>query len=164
MVLTPGEADLLRDLVEQIRLLLEHPDPDDPVRQRLFPAAVTGDDAEDAELRGLVYDDLLTGRLVGLEELVGYLDGGRRVRAGLQVDLQAEQAALVLGVLNDVRLALGARIRIEDLDRDQLDDNHPTFPTVVLIDHLGWWQEQLLRILDPQSVAHYDDLDESDFE
>lgn len=162
MTLTTAEADLLRDLVEQIRYLLDHPEPDDPVRQRLFPATVTGDDEQDAELRGLVYDDLLAGRLAGLEEIVGYLDRGRRVRGGLHVDLRPEEAALVLGVLNDLRLALGARVRIEDIDRSELSDAHPAFATVVLIDHLGWWQEQLLRILDPASVAHYDDLDEDD--
>lgn len=163
MVLTDGEADLLRSLVDQIRELLDHPDPDDPVRQRLFPAAVSGDEQLDAELRGLVYDDLLAGRLAGLEEIVGYLDRARRSRSGLQVDLRPDEAALVLGVLNDLRLALGARVRIEDIDRDELSEEHPAFPTVVLIDHLGWWQEQLLRILDPASVAHYDELDESDY-
>lgn len=162
MVLTTGEADLLRDLVDQIRYLLDHPEPDDPVRQRLFPATVTGDDEQDAELRGLVYDDLLAGRLAGLEEIVAYLDRGRRTRSGLQVDLRPEEAALVLGVLNDLRLALGARIRIEDIDRDTLSDTDTAFATVILIDHLGWWQEQLLRILDPSSVAHYDDVDEDD--
>lgn len=160
MVLATGEADLLRDLVDQIRYLLDHPEPDDPVRRRLFPATVTGDDEQDAELRGLVYDDLLAGRLTGLEEIVGYLDRGRRVRGGIQVDLRPEEAALVLGVLNDLRLALGARIRIEDIDRDALSEADPAFATVVLIDHLGWWQEQLLRILDPASVAHYDELDD----
>lgn len=160
MVVTAAEADLLRDLMGQIRLLLQHPDPDDPVRKRLFPAAVTGDDVEDAELRALVYDDLLTGRLTGLEEVVGYLDRARRVRGGLQVDLRPEEAVLLLGVLNDLRLALGARIRIEDIDRDVLDDTDPVFPSVVLIDHLGWWQEQLLTIVDPASVAHYEDMDD----
>lgn len=163
MTMAPAEADLLRDLLSQIREVLEHPDAHDPVRQRLFPTAVTGDDEQDRELRGLIFDDLLTGRLAGLEEVVGYLARAHRVRGRLQVDLRPEEAALVLGVLNDLRLALGARIRIEDVDRDELDDDHPAFPTIVLIDHLGWWQEQLLRILDPASVSHYDDLDESDY-
>lgn len=160
MELTDQESQILRDLATQIRDLLDDPDADDPIHQRLFPRAADDEDV-DAELRALVYDDLLTARLTGLEELLSYLDRGRRTRHGLSIRLDEEQAALVLGVLNDLRLALGARAGVESLDRDDIDEDHPHFQLLVIIDHFAWWQEQLLALLDPSSVLHYEDRDET---
>jgi len=153
MQLDDTEVALLRDLQVGLRALLAEPDPDDPVVQRLFPACIVGDDAADEELRRFLYGDLLASRIEGLDAIVAYLDRGSGHRGQLTVDLDEEEAATVLGVLNDVRLTLGVRVGIEHIDRDDLDDDHPAVPTLAVMDHLGWLQENLLAVLDPPSVA-----------
>jgi hypothetical protein len=154
-----AEVTLLRSLRDQLRAALERGDPDDPVVQRLFPATVVGDDEADAELRRLLRDDLLRGRLEGLDELVGLLDAGTPTRSGLRIDLREEQPLLVLGVLNDLRLAIGASIGIEQLDRENLEPDEDLGYRLAVMDHLAWWQEQLLSIVDPPSVRHTDEPD-----
>lgn len=151
--LEPFEVELLRALAPGLRQLLEDPDPDDPAVARLFPATIADDDEADAELRRLIFDDLLEERLAGLAALEEILDRGVAHRSRLRVDLVEDEPALVLGVLNDVRLTLGARIGIEQLDRDEIDVDHPAAATVAMMDHLGWFQEQLLSVVDPPSVG-----------
>lgn len=165
MELDPVEDRLLRDLRDGLRLTLADPDPDDAVVRRLFPAAVGGDDEADREVRELIHDDLLRNRLAGLDALVELLDRGRPHRRRLRVDLDPDDAALVLGVLNDVRLAIGARIgerALEDV-RDRWADDASAAAAgpvgedenaVAVMDHLAWLQEQLLAVLDPPSVTY----------
>ncbi len=146
--LRPPEVDLLARLAGELRTALEQPGPDDPVVARLFPPAVLGDPDADREVRDLLADALLADRLAGLEAVLELLERGRRSRGRLVVDLTEEEPLLVLGVLNDIRLAIGARIDIEALDRDRLAEDDPLAYPVAVMDHLGWWQEQLLAILD----------------
>lgn len=155
MQLDPVEIDLLRSLRDGLRGTLSSGDGEDPVLRRLFPAAVVGDEEADRELRRLLRDDLLQSRLSGLEALADLLDRGVEHRGHVRVRLDGEEAALVLGVLNDLRLAIGARIGIESLERDDLDPDDPVVYRLAVMDHLAWLQEQLLAILDPASVAHY---------
>ncbi len=142
-----GELELLRSLRDQLREALASPDPDDPVIKRLFPPAVLGDPEAEREMRALLVDDLLASRLAGLDALVGLLDRGTLHRGSVRIDLVDDEPMLVLGVLNDVRLAIGARIDIEALDRGSVTDDDPVSYRLALMDHLGWWQEQLLSIM-----------------
>lgn len=146
------EVELLRTLPVGLRSLLADPDTTDPVVARLFPACVSGDEEIDSEVRRLIFDDLLRERLAGLEALTAILDRSVKRRGRFRVDLVADEPELVLGVLNDLRLTLGARIGIEHLDRDDLPSHHPVVPTLAVMDHLGWLQEQLLRVIDSPSV------------
>lgn len=144
------EVNLLRSLRDQLATTLEEADPDDPVMRRLFPPAVLGDADVEEEVRRLVVDDLLATRLAGLEALVTLLARGTPNRGGgSRVDLVDDEPLLVLGVLNDVRLAIGARLDVEALDRDRLDPEDPVAYRLAIMDHLGWWQEQLLALIDP---------------
>lgn len=152
------EPQLLRDLRDDLHRLVTQADGDDPAVARLFPVASRGDDEADAELRRLIHDDLLAGRLAGLDALVEVLDRAEDRRGAPRVDLTEDEPALVLGVLNDVRLALGARIGVENVDREDVDEDHPLAPTLALMDHLAYLQESLLGALDPTALAHYDDL------
>lgn len=147
------EVELLRILPRGLRALLDDPDTNDPAVARLFPACVSGDEETDLEVRRLIFDDLLRERLVGLEELAGILDRGGLRRGLFRIDLVEDEPELVLGVLNDLRLTLGARTGIEHLDRDNLPGDHPAVPTLAVMDHLAWLQEQLLAILNPPDVA-----------
>lgn len=153
MELEPFEVDLLRTLRDSLRSWLTDPDPEDPVIQRLFPRCVPEDDLIDAEVRALIYDDLLRDRLGGLDALVAILDRGTRHRGRIRVDLVEDEPGLVLGVLNDIRLALGARIGIDHLDRDAISEDHPAAWPLAVMDHLAYLQHELLAVIDPPSVA-----------
>ena len=146
----PEEVELLRSLQEGIRTTLEEGDDDDPVIARLFPQAVSGDDEADAELRRLLRDDLLAARQAGLDALLEILDRCEPYRGRLRVDLVDDEPLLVLGVINDLRLAIGARVGLGDLDRDELPEDEGLAYRLAVIDHLGWWQEQLLALLEPE--------------
>lgn len=147
------EVHLLRTLPAAVRALLEEGAPDDPVLARLFPPVAPDDEDTDAEVRRLIYDDLLQERLEALEQFSEALEAGRNHRGKTIVDLDAEGTATALKVLNDVRLTLGMRIGITALDRDEVDEEHPAYPTLAVMDHLAWIQEQLLGVIDPSSVG-----------
>jgi len=158
MSLRDEEVALLRRLRDELQAVLHEGDHDDAVTRRFFPAAVVDDDEADDELRRLMHDDLLQSRLTALDEVLGYLDRARRERRRHVVDLVEGEPVLVLGVLNDMRLALGARVGFDLLEgRDELTPDDPRVPSLAVMDHLAMWQEQLLAVLDPVSTAHYDE-------
>ena len=148
------EVELLRTVRDQLLATLQTGDSDDAVVQRLFPAPVLGDQAVAEEVRELLTEDLRQRRLSQLEQLLALLERGERWRGGLRVDLVDDEPLLVLGVLNDVRLAIGARIDVEAIDREAVSQDDPEAYPLAVMDHLGWWQEQLLAIVDPPSVRH----------
>lgn len=152
------EVDLLRTLVSSLADVLAGRDPRDAAVQRLFPATVVGDDEADAELRGLIHDDLAGVKRAGLDALGAILDRATHRGGHLRIELSPDDTLLVLGVLNDLRLAIGARIGITDLDRDDVDPNSALGYRLAVMDHLGLWQELLLGIVDPPAV-HLHDLD-----
>ena len=163
MQLRDEEVDLLRRLRDELAAVLHEGDRDDAVTRRLFPSAVVGDDEADDELRRLMHDDLLQSRLTALEEVLGYLARAERTRRRHVVDLVEGEPALVLGVLNDMRLALGARVGFDLLEqRETLASDDPRIPTLAVMDYLAMWQEQLLAVLDPVSTAHYDEGHDED--
>jgi hypothetical protein len=157
MQLEAVEVELLQSLQQGLRAALEGGDHRDPIVRRLFPATVSDDDEADQELRGLIHDDLLRTRLDGLDTLLGLLERGTRRSGGVRVDLVEEEPMVVLGVLNDLRLAIGAQVGIENLDREALDPEDPVTYRVAVMDHLAWLQEQLLQVLDPASTRVHDE-------
>jgi hypothetical protein len=157
MQLEDFEVDLLETLRTALKSALETGDPQDPVVRRLFPATVTGDDEADVDLRGMIHEDLLRDRLVGLEALLDILERAKGRGRAVRVELVDEEPLLVLGVLNDLRLAIGAQVGIEQLDREQVDPKGPTAYRLAVMDHLAWLQEQLLRVLDPPASKVYEE-------
>ncbi len=151
------EVELLHSLQQGLRAALEGSDPADPVVRRLFPPTVGDDEEADRELRGLIHDDLLRQRLEGLDTLLGLLERGTRRGRAIRVDLAEEEPLVVLGVLNDLRLAIGAQVGIEQVDRERLDPDDPVTYRVAVMDHLAWLQEQLLAVLDPESTRVHDE-------
>jgi len=152
MTLRSEEAALLERLAGEMRASLERPDPGDPVHSRLFPPAVLGDPQAEGEVRDLLADALLEERLAGLEAVLGVVGRARRHRGRLVVDLTEEEPLLLLQVLNDIRLGIGARIDIEALDREQVRPEDELAYPLAVMDHLGWWQEQLLMLLDGEEA------------
>lgn len=153
MRLAHPEFELLRQLHDGLEATLADPDHDDPVIDRLFPVAVSGDDAaaEGDAVRRMLRDELLAARREGLRALAEILERMEEHRGGRRTDLRDDEPHVVMGVLNDLRLAIGVRIGIERLDRRaELDE--PTRTRLAIADHLGWLQEQLIQVIDPAAV------------
>jgi hypothetical protein len=146
--LTQDEVAVLRGLPDQLRTVLGE-DEDEPVNRRLFPPAYldVADVERDSEYRRLMHDDLVEEKLANLDLVTGSLGRGSTTVRRWTVELTDEEAAAWLGVLNDLRLALGVRLDVtEDFDGD-VDDTDPRAPALHLLSYLGWLEEQLLDAL-----------------
>jgi Domain of unknown function (DUF2017) len=147
--LAHDEVAVLRGLPDQLRTVLAEGE-DEPVNQRLFPPAYLDvEDVErDAEYRRLMHDDLVKEKLANLDLITSSLERGSTSVRRWTVELTDEEATAWLGVLNDLRLALGVRLDItEDFDGD-VDDTDPRAPALRLLSYLGWLEEQLLDALE----------------
>ena len=149
--LAAEERALLRSLPDELRSLYESPPADDdPVRNRLFPRAYLDPTAEDAERewRELVHPELLRERLGSLELVARTLDGGQERRGRVVVELDEEQVAAWLGVLNDARLALGTRLGVtEDLDYADVDPDDDRAPGLAAYGWLTYLEGELVETL-----------------
>jgi len=146
--LAQDEVAILRGLPDQLRSVLAEGG-DEPVNQRLFPPAYldVADIEHDTEFHRLMHDDLVTEKLANLDLVTESLARGSTSVRRWTVELTAGEAAAWLGVLNDLRLALGVRLDItEDFDGD-VDDTDPRAPALRLLSYLGWLEEQLLDAL-----------------
>ena len=142
------EVAVLRGLPDQLRSVLGEGE-DEPVNPRLFPPAYldVADIEQDTEYHRLMHDDLVKEKLANLELVTGTLARGSTSVRRWTVELTDEEATAWLGVLNDLRLALGVRLDItEDYDGD-VDDSDPNAPAFRLLSYLGWLEEQLLEAL-----------------
>jgi hypothetical protein len=146
--LANDEVAVLRGLPDQLRTVLGEGE-DEPVNRRLFPPAYldVADIEHDAEFQRLMHDDLVTEKLTNLDLVTDTLARGTSSVRRWTVELTDEEATAWLGVLNDLRLALGVRLDItEDFDGD-VDDTDPRAPALRLLSYLGWLEEQLLEAL-----------------
>jgi Domain of unknown function (DUF2017) len=146
--LAQDEVAVLRGLPDQLRTVLGEGE-GEPVNRRLFPPAYldVADVERDAEYRRLMHDDLVKEKLANLDLVTGSLERGSASVRRWTVELTDEEATAWLGVLNDLRLALGVRLDItEDFDGD-VDDADPRAPALRLLSFLGWLEEQLLDAL-----------------
>jgi hypothetical protein len=146
--LANDEVAVLRGLPDQLRTVLGEGG-DEPVNRRLFPPAYldVADIEHDAEFQRLMHDDLVSEKLTNLDLVTDSLARGTSSVRRWTVELTDEEATAWLGVLNDLRLALGVRLDItEDFDGD-VDDTDPRAPALRLLSYLGWLEEQLLEAL-----------------
>jgi hypothetical protein len=146
--LAQDEVAILRGLPDQLRTVLGE-DEDEPVNRRLFPPAYldVADFERDAEYRRLMHDDLVKEKLANLDLVTASLERGSPSARRWTVELTDEEATAWLGVINDLRLALGVRLDItEDYDGD-VDVTDPRAPAFQLLSYLGWLEEQLLDAL-----------------
>jgi hypothetical protein len=146
--LAHDEVAVLRGLPDQLRSFLAEGE-DEPVNQRLFPPAYldVADIEQDSEYHRLMHDDLVSEKLANLDLVTDTLARGTTSVRRWTVELTEEEATAWLGVLNDLRLALGVRLDItEDYD-GEVDDADPRAPAFRLLSYLGWLEEQLLDAL-----------------
>lgn len=140
------ETGILRELIKEMRLLLEADVPaDDDVLQRLFPRAHT-DENEQREYEELLGQQLRDAKLDALRSVTGKLG----TEGDLDVVLTLEEADDWLRLLNDVRLAIGTRL---DVDEEKMgrgfDPSDPEAPALSVLHWLGWLQGSMIEEMAP---------------
>jgi hypothetical protein len=142
---------VLRQCVAELAALLaDHPDPDDPAVERLFPDVYPEDPAAAAEFRRFTEADLKAAKLDQAKTVLSDL-----LETGGEIRLPDEKADLWLRALTDVRLALGTRLGVQDETdiETELDDavgRNPTSPRVGQLSvyaYLTYLQESLVGAL-----------------
>ena len=168
------EADLLRNLVAQIIELLRHesavPDegdslesmldftgpttaPDDPVLARLFPDAYRDDEEAAGDFRRFTESDLRSGKASAAAAVIDDLEAaglGDEPEGGTMVDVELDTARAMewLKAFNDVRLALGTRLGIEDeKTAEQVPDDDPRAVVFEIYHWMSYLQESLVHAL-----------------
>lgn len=151
------EADLLRQLIDEMRTLLEADIPrSDDVLGRLFPPAYEDADQQIAYAQ-LVEDELRRAKLEALRAVREIVD----TPAGGDRSMTDEETRAWLTLLTDLRLAIGTRLNVtEEKMATELDPSSPEAAAYSVLHWLGWLQEQLLEAVDPyyRNDSH-DDID-----
>ena len=130
------EREVLRQLPDQ---LLEIHGSDDPVLERLFPAAYPEDAEHEREFRDMTHDDLRRQREDALEVMKRTIDAER---------LSEEELLAWLSAINDARLVLGLRLDVtEELDVSRIADDDPRAPMFGMYAYLTWLEEQAVGAL-----------------
>ena len=131
------ERELLANLVDQLRELLELTT-DDPNVRRLFPTAYNEDAERDREYQQLVRDELLERRLAALAA----------VEATAEADeLDEAQLGGWLTALNDLRLVLGTRLDVSE-DQDAIDEDDPDAPAMAVYGYLSMLLSEVVDALE----------------
>ena len=138
------EADLLRQLLKEMKLLLEADiPPSDAVMKRLFPDAFEDEQRAEA-YRELIGDELHDRKVVALrtaQELVG-------ASGPVDADLDDEQIDRLLALLTDIRLAIGTRLDVtEERMAADVEPEDPDAAALSVLHWLGWLQESILAAI-----------------
>jgi hypothetical protein len=143
VVLEAFEADILRGLIEKMRVVLDAGDRKDPVTARLFPPAY--DESGDAEaFRELIGDELKNAKL----QAVNAVEDAIGTRGAVDTSLSPEAVDDWLRALNDMRLAIGTRLDVtEDRMEEDPDPADPDAPALSVLHWLAWMQESMLYTL-----------------
>lgn len=137
------EAGLLRSIVHEMQLLLEHEGNGDPVLERLFPPV--SDSEEDASAyEAMVGDELKSGKLESLQIVTNTLGEEGAVEG--DISLEATERWMI--ALTDLRLAIGTRVGVtEEMMAAPLDPEDPDVGYLSVLHWLGWLQESLIETL-----------------
>lgn len=137
------EILLLRGLAREMRTLLEADVPrDDPVVARLFPDAYE-DERDRAAYRELVDDELRAAKLSAVATVERGLE-----EPGGTVTLGDDDAEAWLTFANDVRLAIGTRLGVdEDAMAADVAPGGPDADAFLVLHWLAWVQESILEVM-----------------
>lgn len=139
------EARLLRELVAEMKTVLEADIPQqDAVMARLFPDGY--EDPEDAQrYRELVQDDLRKHKAEALRTVSERLG----TRGKLVSSIPFEELDAWLSVITDIRLAIGTRLDVtEEMMAAEPPPESPDTPALSVLHWLGWLQETMLQAID----------------
>jgi hypothetical protein len=120
--------------------------PEDEVLQRLLPNAYSEDDHSAAEFRRFTERGLRDGKISDAKRVLTALEEAESPSDGITVE--GDDQVAWLRALNDLRLAFGARLGIEQDDYEMwenLPDEDPRRLTYDLYDWLGYLQSALLH-------------------
>ncbi|QSB17100.1 DUF2017 domain-containing protein [Natronosporangium hydrolyticum] len=149
---SPDEVNVLRKVAaEVVELLTDGFDRSDPVVDRLFPEVYPGRSEDAAEFRRYTEGELKTSKIDQAGAILATLPSS----GGGDVTLDGESADAWLRALNDVRLALGVRLEVQDetsleVELDEAVLRDPTSSRVYQLSvyaYLGYLQESLLEAL-----------------
>lgn len=151
VTLDANEVELLRTIPDEVRdAVTDPPSKDDPVYNRLFPAAYLDPTEESAEQewQELVHPELLQSRLAALELVTITLDRAATKRGRAEVELTPEEVEAWLGVINDARLTLGTRLGVtDDAESEAIDPSDPTAAAHAVYGWLTWFENDLVEAL-----------------
>ncbi|HKE50817.1 MAG TPA: DUF2017 domain-containing protein [Actinomycetes bacterium] len=141
-----GTADeLADDLAASIGLPTEPVRaPTDPVLARLLPDGYTDDPEAAAEFRRYTEYDLRMGKLSAAAIVLDTLESGGSIR------LDEAQAHEWMRVLNDLRLAIGTRLDVDEdyeATADALPADDPLRGLYAVYEWLTWMQDSLVSAL-----------------
>ena len=144
LILDEDEARVLRGLATELRSVLTGAGPaDDPVVERLFPAAYE-DPVDEESYRDMVAGDLEREKIAGLDAVADAIGEDRFA----DVSLGSDDVGGWLATLTDLRLALGTRLGVdEDLMGTEVDPSAPDAAALTVLHWLGWVQEGILHAL-----------------
>lgn len=138
------EADLMRQLLDEMRTLLEADiPPSDAVLKRLFPDAFEDEEQAGAyrELIGNELHDRKTSALRTATETLG-------ITGAVNATLDDEQVDRWLALLTDIRLAIGTRLDVtEETMAAEVDPDDPDAAALSVLHWLGWLQESILAAI-----------------
>jgi len=142
LTLEEFEAEILRRLAVEMRLLLEADVPDsDPVVQRLFPRAYDAADDE-AAFRQMIGDDLREIKSRTLDEVAAALG----TEGGCEVILARDEVDGWLTLLTDLRLSIGARLDVDEQRMAaEVDPGDPDAVALSILHWLGYLQGILVE-------------------
>ncbi|MEV7243768.1 MULTISPECIES: DUF2017 domain-containing protein [unclassified Streptomyces] len=126
----------------------------DPEREPASPAEAEERQAHSAEFRRYTENDLRAGKRENALAVIRTLDAlNASDEGGAVLKLSPDESRWWLGALNDLRLAIGARLEITDEDDTELlyrlPDEDPRKPMVMAYLWLGGLQETLVTTLMP---------------
>jgi hypothetical protein len=131
------ERELLAHLLPQLREVIEGPT--DERSRRLFPTAYPDDPERDAEYQRFMRDELVTSRLAALD---------RFVETAKAKSVDEETLVGWMQSINSLRLVLGTLLDVsEDLDFDDVSENHPNYPDYALYGYLSGLLDEIVSAL-----------------
>jgi hypothetical protein len=138
------ERELLERLLEELRALLVGPN-DAPAVHRLFPAAyhLPQNAEQNEEYQRLMREELAASRLAGIQIVIEALHASP--------PLSDDQMQALLQGLNGLRLVLGTILDVsEELDLDDVPEDHPQLGEYHLYAYLSWLLEWTVRAVSPE--------------
>jgi hypothetical protein len=148
LTLGVNEVAALSALPDQLRPIVDGAaggEAAEAVRARLFPPAFDDEELAD-EFRALTGEELVEGRLGALATFQRTLPDVSPGRGKVRIELDADEAAAWLAVVNDTRLALGALLGItteSEWEGGPDPDDHAS----QMLWYLGWLEEGIVAAL-----------------
>ena len=144
-LLDPVPADQLDPLAQMVGIAESAQRPDDAALARLLPDAYPDDDAASVDFRRYTERDLRDGKVARARIALDML-----AATGPKITLTEDQAEAWMLAINDVRLALGTRLGIEEENHEALvrrAETDPSASAIHVYDWLTYLAETLVRCL-----------------